>query len=130
MPRNVFGARKGLRSALDGNWPQLPEPPQRSLVEKLAASIPPSPDEEATGDAPERELLARIAGFREAVADALYDISADYQMLCSLTHAKLEDCEEIVGEVRRRLAGNLHYAVLAKLDEAYALAAAHVGKEA
>ena len=48
-------------------------------------------------------------------------------MLCNLTQADLTACDEIVAELRRRLAGDIHYDVLAKLDEALALVAAHIG---
>ena len=76
---------------------------------------------------PEQELLEQITAFRGVVADALYEISNDYQILCNLAHADLEACNDIVEELRQRLAGNAHYAVLAKLDEAYALVEARIG---
>jgi len=76
---------------------------------------------------PEQELLEQITAFRGAVADALYEISDDYQILCNLAHADLEACNDIVEELRQRLAGNAHYAVLARLDEAYALVEARIG---
>ena len=126
---HLFGRRKqhGLPELL-AVQPQGPgatdgraEP--SSVVAMLAAELRKAPD----GPSPEQELLDQIAAFRAAVADALYEISDDYQILCNLTHADLEACNEIVEELRRRLAGNLHYAVLAKLDEAYALAEARVG---
>ena len=79
--------------------------------------------------APAEELLERIAAFRGAVSNSLYEVSKDYQMLCNLTHADLTACDEIVAELRRRLAGNIHYYVLAKLDEALALVAGHMDRE-
>ena len=63
----------------------------------------------------------------ERVADALYQSSRDYQVLCDLVHESLPACEQAITELRRRLDGNVHYAVLAKLDEAYALAEAGAG---
>ena len=69
----------------------------------------------------------RIAAFRSAVADSLYEISKDYEVLCNLTHADLSACDEIIAELRQRLVGNIHYQVLARLDDVHALVAAHVG---
>lgn len=128
MALTIFGGRKGQRpSAEPADWPQLPGTLPATLEQRLALALPP-PEPEAPGT-PEQELLERVAGFRSAVADALYELSRDYRMLCDLTHADLKACDEIIEELRGRLAGNLHYAVLAKLDEAYALAEAHaVGK--
>jgi hypothetical protein len=76
---------------------------------------------------PEEELLERIAAFRSAVADSLYEISKDYQVLRNLMHADLSACDEIIAELRGRLAGDIHYEVLAKLDDVHALVAARVG---
>jgi len=95
----------------------LPTPSPASAIAK-ALEAPPAPEE---------ELLERIAAFRSAVADALYELSKDYQILCNLTHADLTACEDIITELRARLAGNIHYQVLAKLDEAHAIVAAHIG---
>lgn len=67
-------------------------------------------------------VAADIAALRDKIATALYDASKEYQMLCSLTHSGLTSCEQLSTELRRRLAGNVHYEVLRKLDEAYALA--------
>ena len=74
------------------------------------------------GEATEQGLLEEISSFRERVADALYESSTDYQILCNLTHSDLKACDLLIGELRKRLAGDLHYAVLAKLDEAHSLA--------
>ena len=73
-----------------------------------------------------REALERIAAFRSVIADQLYETSKDYQMLRNLTQADLSACDEIITELRGRLAGNIHYEVLAKLDDMHALVAAHV----
>jgi len=75
---------------------------------------------------PEAELLESIAVFRGTVADALFESSRDYQVLCNLVHENLPACEQAIETLRRRLAGNVHYAVLAKLDEAHALVEARV----
>jgi hypothetical protein len=69
----------------------------------------------------EDELLTKITAFRSAVADALYEISNDYRILCNLAHADLGSCGELMDELRERLAVDTHYQVLAKLDEAHAL---------
>ena len=132
MGRGFFGGlRRGQLPVAD--WPQLPgalEP-----VEGLAGGIPlptppPLPTITGTSDSrqpPEEELLERIAAFRGAVADSLYETSKDYQVLCNLMQADLTACDEIIAELRRRLAGNIHYEVLAKLDEAHAMVVSHVG---
>ncbi len=70
---------------------------------------------------PEQKLADDIAALRDRIAKALYDASKEYQMLCSLTHSGLTSCEVLTQELRQRLAGNVHYEVLRKLDEAYAL---------
>jgi len=121
----IFGSGR-KRNALTQpsvNWPLdasiRPGPDHRVLhppmpvIEGRAAAVP-----EPT---PEEELLEMIGTFRGVVADALYEVSKDYQILCNLTHAELSACDEIVDELRKRLAEVPHYAVLAKLDEAYAL---------
>jgi hypothetical protein len=138
MGRRLFGARK--RGALPeaADWPQLPQLPGAFLpVAGETAPIrlpPPPPVSGSTGASagsaqPEEELLERIIAFRSAVADALFEISKDYQVLCNLTHADLTACDEIIAELRGRLAGNIHYEVLAKLDEVHALVAAHLGRK-
>jgi hypothetical protein len=110
------------------DWPRLPVPLQ--AVEATAGG-PPLPaasaitKTSASVSAPE-ELLERVAAFRSAVADSLYEISKDYEILCNLTHADLTTCDEIIAELRRRLAGNIHYEVLAKLDDVHAMVAAHI----
>jgi hypothetical protein len=95
----------------------LPTLPPASAITRASEASPP----------PEEELLERIATFRSAVADSLYEISTDYQVLCNLTHADLTACDEIIAELRGRLTGNTHYEVLAKLDDVHAFVAAHVG---
>lgn len=130
MARGLFGARK--RGQLEGtaDWPRLP------VFEAAEGETRPRPlPPPATGDASAsiapvataKELLEQIAAFRGAVSDSFYEVSKDYQMLCNLTQADLTACDEIVAELRRRLAGDIHYDVLAKLDEALALVAAHIG---
>ena len=132
MGRRLFGARKRGHLPGTADWPQLPgafllaggetgplplpqPPPVSANASPSAASAPPA-----------EELLERIAAFRSVVADSLYEISKDYQMLCNLTHADLTACDEIIAELRHRLVGNIHYEVLAKLDDAHALVAAHI----
>lgn len=131
MGRRLFGSRK-REDLVTADWPQLPGdlPP---MIAAVSARIPPPPPLLDHSKAPadlaaesEADLLERIAAFRSAVADSLYEVSKDYQMLCNLRHADVPACEEIVAELRRRLTGNVHYEVLAKLDEAYAVVAARV----
>jgi hypothetical protein len=126
MGLNIFGARRSKHAQVTEDWPRLPGSLQPTLEQRLALAIPPAEVVAETPVSPEQELLERIAGFRGAVADSLYEISKDYRMLCDLTHADLSACDEVVAELRRRLADNLHYKVLANLDEAHALAEAHV----
>lgn len=135
MARRLFGARKGQVEPTI-NWPQLsdailpaPEPKMvNTLVSALTSDAEPDPPK--TAASPEEELLDRVGAFRAAVADALYEISNDYRVLCNLTHADLTSCDELINELRGRLSGNIHYAVLARLDEMHALVASHVGREA
>jgi hypothetical protein len=142
MARRLFGARKRGQGAGTADWPQVPQlPGVFGAAEEAAGPLPlpqpPLPLPPVSGNsaaltaptAPAAELLERIAAFRGAVSDSLYETSKDYQMLCNLTHADLTACDEIIAELRRRLAGNIHYGVLAKLDEALALVAAHTGRE-
>jgi hypothetical protein len=103
-------------SALDGS--------ALAYVQAIASAVPAETLEPIEGTTPEAALLSHIAACRSAVADALYQSSRDYQVLCDLVHESLPACEQTITELRRRLDGNVHYAVLAKLDEAYALAEA------
>ena len=124
MARGLFGRRRELPPALDASvWTQLSrpgaapveprlDPPALAFMMSARAHEPQSP---------ESELLEKITRARSAVADALYEASNDYRMLCDMTQAKLAECSAIIDELRGRLAGNLHFAVLEKLDEACAL---------
>ena len=137
MGRRLFGARKREDVAATADWPQLPGafgPVEESATGPIRLPPPPPPMRDnakapAAPVAPAEELLERIAAFRGTVADSLYETSKDYQMLCNLTHADLTACDEIIAELRRRLAGNIHYEVLAKLDDAHALVAAQVASK-
>lgn len=137
MVRGFFGRRRD--GSVDGapDWPRLPaagEPtaapaldaPALAYVQAIASAAPAETLEPIEGTTPEAALLSHIADCRSAVADALYQSSRDYQVLCDLVHESLPACEEAIAELRRRLDGNLHYAVLAKLDEAHALAEAGI----
>ena len=141
MVRGIFGRRRG-NGSVDGapDWPRLPvtaEPaPAPALdgtalayVQAIASAAPAETLEPIEATTPEAALLSHIAACRSAVADALYQTSRDYQVLCDLVHESLPACEEVIAELRRRLDGNVHYAVLAKLDEAYALAEASLAGE-
>ena len=135
MARRLFGARKGGGHAAD--WPQVPQlpgafgPPEGSAAAAplpLPPPVPVSAGPSTVPAAPASELLDRIAAFRGAVSDSLYESSKDYQILCNLTRADLTACDEIVAELRQRLGGNIHYQVLAKLDETLALVAGHMDR--
>lgn len=133
MARGFFGGRKDPRQLEAATtWPRLPgaaEPTGAQGLDLPAVAYALSTTASSTSDAsiaPETELLERIAACRSAVADSLFEISKDYQILCNLMHEDLEACDETIEELRRRLAGNVHYAVLAKLDEVHALVEAHI----
>lgn len=134
MEKRPDGSRD--RRSLPGtaDWPRLPGAFQPVEGVSRGIPLPTPPPVPSAGRAsqastpPEEELLERIAAFRSAVADALYEISKDYQVLCNLTHADLTSCDEIMAELRGRLADNIHYQVLAKLDDVHALVAAHIGE--
>lgn len=134
------------RDLINQEWPRLPDAPRpehRQIRNQLPPNfsgakpppIPPPRPSAAAGASPaeirhaaEEELLARITGFRSAVADALYEISNDYRILCNLAHADLKSCGDLMEELRQRLSTETHYRVLAKLDEAHALAKAALAK--
>lgn len=155
----MFGGRKGkgpeqqfsvppeLPQGPRREWPHLPEVPHaetRQIRNQLPPAfsgakpppIPPPRPSAAAGAseaeirrAAEDELLAKITGFRSAVADALYEISNDYRILCNLAHADLKSCGDLMEELRGRLSADAHYRVLAKLDEAHALTSAALGRK-
>lgn len=131
MARGFFGGRKPSH-AREGSadWPSLPgalEPAHEQGLDLPALAYVMATAAQETAATPEAELLERIAAFRGSVADTLFEISQDYQILCNLAHADLTACDETIEELRRRLAGDVHYTVLAKLDEIHALVAAQVG---
>jgi hypothetical protein len=70
------------------------------------------------------EVQEALAACRAKVAAALFATSKEYKVLCGLAHSDMTACDDIMNELRRRLAGNLHYNVLGKLDEAFAIALA------
>lgn len=140
----MFGGRRG-RGTAEGeasgpDWPRLPDirpdlrPDARQVRQQLPAGAttrpPPIPpprvtlaaaDPAVTKRESEEELLDRLTAFRSAVADALYETSNDYRILCNLAHADLKSCGDLMQELRARLDDDTHYRVLAKLDEAHAL---------
>ncbi len=146
----MFGGRRSRGYSepeqLGADWPRLPEAPRpepRQIRNQLPPNyagakpppIPPPRPSAAAGASPaeiqraaEEELLAKISGFRSAVADALYEISNDYRILCNLAHADLKSCDELINELRERLSHDAHYRVLAKLDEAHALTSAALNR--
>ncbi len=125
-----FGRRA---TVCGGDWPQLPGAPEPGGAQGLdlpALTYLMSPaSAPQTSPTPERTLLEQIDACRGLVADALFEASRDYQVLCNLVHEDLPACTETIETLRRRLAGNIHYAVLAKLDEAHALVAKHLAAD-
>jgi len=75
----------------------------------------------------EEEMLERVCAFRTALSDQLYATCKDYRLLRNLMQEGLPAYAEMAAEMRRRLAGNVHYSVLTKLDEVHALLSAHIG---
>ena len=90
MARGFFGGRKGPHPLeATAAWPQLPGVPAPGLdLPAVAYAMANTTD--APGGTPEAELLASISAFRGTVADALFEISQDYQILCNLTHENLD----------------------------------------
>lgn len=144
----MFGGWKGKGPIVPENrkpeWPRLPDlqetrPVRHQLPPHMAGArpppIPPPRPSAAAGAneaeivrAAEEELLAKIGSFRSAVADALYEVSNDYRILCNLAHADLTSCGDLMAQLRERLATDAHYQVLARLDEAHALTARRLDK--
>lgn len=145
----MFGGRKTRGPSgpepTGAEWPRLPDlqietrPVRHQLPPHMAGArpppIPPPRPSAAAGASPaeiarasEEELLAKISSFRSAVADALYEISNDYRILCNLAHADLKSCEGLMQELRGRLEGDTHYRVLAKLDEAHTITSAQLAR--
>ena len=144
----MFGGRRGRGNsegeASGPDWPRLPDirpdlrPEARHVRQQLppgASRPPPIPPPRATlamadpvviKRESEEELLDKLTAFRSAVADALYECSNDYRILCNLAHADLKSCGDLMQELRGRLEEDTHYRVLAKLDEAHALTLAAV----
>jgi hypothetical protein len=102
--------------------PSFPEPSFAPKPDAASVRFNPPMFERSFALPAEMTVAADIATLRDKIATSLYDASKEYQMLCSLTHSGLTSCEQLSTELRRRLAGNVHYEVLRKLDEAYALA--------
>lgn len=116
-PRDLRGDGRPLRHGLPPHVATGPMPPPIPQQHPAAGGI----DPDTLRRAAERELTDKINAFRSAVADALYEYSNDYRILCNLAHADLKSCGELMSELRERLKDDLHYRVLAKLDEAHAL---------
>ena len=70
--------------------------PALAYVQAIASAVPAETLEPIEGTTPEAALLSHIAACRSAVADALYQSSRDYQVLCDLVHESLPACEEAI----------------------------------
>lgn len=142
MARRLFGARKGQPESLSlqaMGWSGPTDTPRARTAHepsKAPPVLPPPrpPASRGAGEVPpdqqEAELLERVAAFRTEISDTLYAASKDYQVLCNLMQEDLTHCDDIAGEMRRRLADNIDYSVLTKLDEVHALLSAHLGSKA
>ncbi len=137
MARRLFGARRHEQAA---DWPQVPQlpgtfGPTEGSAAPLALPLPPPPLPVSAGPstaptAPARRTARSHRGLpRRRFPIPSDEVSKDYQILCNLTHADLTSCDEILAELRQRLAGDIHYQVLAKLDEALALVAGHMDRQ-
>jgi len=110
------GADRGTGSISDA-----PREPQSRRGEEVLAEWVELPGEECPA-ATEQQLVETVTACRAAVADALHRSSKDYRVLCSLAQSDIRACDSIIAELRRRLDSNVHYDVLGKLDEAFAIA--------
>ena len=130
MARGFFGRRKEPHSPeKTAAWPQLPGTLERARASALdgpAVAYAMASVSDVPGAPSAEELRASIATFRGTIADQLFAVSKDYQILCNLERENLAACDQTIDELRRRLAGNAHYTVLAKLDEVHALVEAHI----
>jgi hypothetical protein len=69
------------------------------------------------------DLLQRLGEFKRSVHAALARSSTAYQILRQLEDSGLRDCARCTRELEERLAGNPHYLVLGKIEEAEKLVA-------
>jgi hypothetical protein len=129
--RRLFKPRKGNPSPLDDmDWSKFSAALRQHSEHKQSAAQAAIARSEPQAPLQEEELLDRISAFRAAVADSLYESCKDYQLLCDVTQADLASCDHIAAEMRGRLVGNIHYAVLGKLDEVCTLVATHISSKA
>ena len=68
-------------------------------------------------ESPER-LVQRLGDFKRSVRETLIASSSAFAILDQLADSGLRDCAKCTHELENRLAGNPHYMVLAKLEEA------------
>jgi len=109
---------------LDGHGPvevkngnAAPIQRRRPFVNGEVASLGARLSEILSQETPD-ELLARLGEFKRSVEDALKRSSSAFQILRQLEESGLRDCARCTHELEERLAGNPHYLVLAKIEEA------------
>jgi hypothetical protein len=73
------------------------------------------------------EIYSGVAACRLSVAEALIDSSKEYRALCALVQSDIPACAHAEHQLRRKLATDIGYAVLGKLDEALSIALANGG---
>lgn len=73
------------------------------------------------------EIYSSVADCRHSVAETLVATSKEYRALCALAQSGIPSCEHAEHELRRKLASDIRYAVLGKLDEAFSIALANGG---
>ena len=88
----------------------------------VAALENPGPPDAATTPTQTYQLVRTLYDAREAVSLELAAMAKEYQVLKSLQESDLDLCQDLVGELTRRLEPHPLYQCLGKLNEAYALA--------
>jgi hypothetical protein len=101
---------------------EVTSPPERAAVNGEIASFGARLSELLAQETPQ-DLLGRLGDFKRSVDVALKRSSSVYQILQQLEESGLKDCARCTHELEARLAGNPHYVVLRKIEEAEKLVA-------
>ncbi len=99
-----IGALGGARVSSD----PIDRMPMTTMPRLLDMIVDPSPE----------RMALQLKAFRASVQDALSVSSKAYCLLVELEKADLADCVPCTAQLRSALAGNPHYVVLKKLEEA------------
>jgi hypothetical protein len=101
---------------------EVASPPQRTAINGEIARFGARLSELLAQETPQ-DLLGRLGEFKRSVDVALKRSSSVYQILQQLEESGLKDCARCTHELEARLAGNPHYVVLRKIEEAEKLVA-------